>query len=61
MGLGPLGGLGKGGDPPEGEVFRTCNRCTNPMAPFEAWSFFAPTPKPNESAPTRAKVSVMDS
>ena len=65
MGPGPLGGLGKSGDPlpPEGEVFRTdLQPIFHPHGPLWGIEFsLAPAPKPNQSAPKRAKLSVMDS
>ena len=66
MGPGPLGGLGKTGDPPppmEGEVLRIDLQPTYyPHGPLWGKEFsLAPAPKPNRSAPKRAKLSVMNS
>ena len=49
--------------PPEGEVFRTDPQPTyHPHGPLWGIEFsLAPAPKPYQSAPKRAKLSVMDS
>ena len=49
MGPGPLGGLGKSGDPLEGEVFRTyVQPAYHPHGPLWGIEFsLAPAPKPN--------------
>ena len=63
MGPGLLGGWEKVVTPPRREVFRTDLQPTyHPHGPLWGIEFsLAPAPKPNQSAPKRAKLSGADS